>query len=576
MDGRTRLALVVAAIGLARCVIRRGWHRRLEDVKIIKTTVGQFEVATVATEEACDAALEQLQHGLEEAVIGFDCEWEANGKIAVLQLAGQRLVVIVQLAVIGRVPPSLAMLMRNSAVYKAGAAISGDRKKLRQDWHEDMSSWVCLQYVADALRLVPVKGVSLKALSEAHAGIVLPKTKRVRCSKWESNPLSAEQIEYAALDAVASRLTLLEMLRKARGNPLASYQHLANVAHRSRRKKDFIRSQDEENDTQGQGDPNTIEPNPQPAAPTRRSKKPVSDTISKPVYSNCLILAPDGEPLVCTDEKKAQWYVQSQRAVVVEKVPRLVIRLTFEPVGRNTTAEVIENICVACGAEKELKKHHVVPLSYRKQFPRHRKEHQPHDIVLCCARCAAVCKEPYRALREQLEKEHRAAKPAPHTSCARAAASALLKGAQTSSKPHPADDSAVSHCSTSRIPLARFNELLCTVRDFHPLLPHEPLTHRHVREMLKNTEPVPLSRQVVLSVLASAEGFHGKEEALTEFVKRWRRLFLHTMSPRHLPPSWSVHSVHLDERLLPENVELLYADFESRNSPSSSSGAANY
>jgi hypothetical protein len=48
---------------------------------------------------------------------------------------------------------------------------------------------------------------------------------------------------------------------------------------------------------------------------------------------------------------------------------------------------LLENICVVCGTDTNLTRHHVVPQEYRKHFALEYKASASHDIVLLCIQC---------------------------------------------------------------------------------------------------------------------------------------------------------------------------------------------
>ena len=54
----------------------------------------------------------------------------------------------------------------------------------------------------------------LQALTRAVLGCDLSKDPKIRCGDWAAAILSTEQTQYAALDAVAGRLILLQMVDK--------------------------------------------------------------------------------------------------------------------------------------------------------------------------------------------------------------------------------------------------------------------------------------------------------------------------------------------------------------------------
>ena len=137
-------------------------------------------------------------------------------------------------------------------------------------------------------------------------------------------------------------------------------------------------------------------------------------TMSKKVYENCQIQAPDGEILCFTDMRKAKWYVERKLADVITESP-FIIRLNFEPNGRgfsDVEADQIyyskekKNECVSCGSTTSYLKYHVVPLLYRQYFPKDHKSHRSHDVVLLCARCHEIANKHSDKLKYQISQEY--------------------------------------------------------------------------------------------------------------------------------------------------------------------------
>ena len=75
-----------------------------------------------------------------------------------------------------------------------------------------------LSQLALGLGLVQgLHGVGLASLSRLLLGRDLRKTHSIRCGDWRVEPLSSEQIEYAALDAVAGQQILAALFREGDG-----------------------------------------------------------------------------------------------------------------------------------------------------------------------------------------------------------------------------------------------------------------------------------------------------------------------------------------------------------------------
>src|SRR5579859_1000680 len=102
---------------------------------------------------------------------------------------------------------------------------------------------------------------------------------------------------------------------------------------------------------------------------------------------NWKVLHPSGVHMFTTNRRKAQWYLNRDKAVIVEEN---TIQLTFMPKGMGFGQDEIFgltpriNRCVVCGCEENMTRHHVVPYHYRKFMPVDYKSRNHHDVVLIC------------------------------------------------------------------------------------------------------------------------------------------------------------------------------------------------
>lgn len=177
--------------------------------------------ATVYTRSAGEAdELCASIHALGLPLIGLDIEWkvsfEANSAprpTAVLQIATPRTVYVFQLSAMrGAFPPRLQRLLEDGALVKAGNKIGNDCLKLRRDFGLRVTSLLDLGELARRALAYGDRPWSLADLCEATLSRRLPK--ELRMSDWESSPLGAQLLEYAALDAWASREVCCALLRR--------------------------------------------------------------------------------------------------------------------------------------------------------------------------------------------------------------------------------------------------------------------------------------------------------------------------------------------------------------------------
>jgi hypothetical protein len=245
--------------------------------------------------------------------------------------------------------------------------------------------------------------------------------------------------------------------------------------------------------------------------------------LKKPLYDNIVAIAPDGEPLCRCNREKADWYLARNLAELVSDEPT-VIRLKFEPKGRGHAGDQFylaekHNICVVCGTTENHTRHHIVPYCFRKYFPDKAKRHNSHDIVPMCVQCH----DQYEAFADQLKKELSQQYGVPFVGNGVVMNRDLLRV-----KRHA---SALQHCR-DRIPKERVEQLYQTLREFFQ---RDEITAKDVeqaariRPVLKTAEFTKFGEYIVKQV-----------KDLEAFVVRWRKHFINTMKPAHMPKHWKL------------------------------------
>ena len=247
----------------------------------------------------------------------------------------------------------------------------------------------------------------------------------------------------------------------------------------------------------------------------------MSKTLSSPPYGNCKVLDGDGELMFRCDDRKTNWYLQRGLARIVSENP-CTIQLMFEPKGRghigdNFFLQEKMNKCVVCGSHDHLTKHHVVPRVYRKFFSEELKSHSSYDVVVLCIKCHEAYEEHAFNLKKIIGDEfgipvHGTGGIRDERLCrVRMAANALIN-------------------HRHRMPHARIEELLDRLREHYG-------KHDITDEDLETANTVDF---------LSLEGYvyHGKYvvehlDDLEAFIKKWRKHFIDTMLPQHLPDGWN-------------------------------------
>ncbi|ELR49067.1 Exonuclease 3'-5' domain-containing protein 2 [Bos mutus] len=539
---------------------RASWEERILGAKVM----------TVSQEAEWNQIEPSLRSEIEDfPVLGIDCEWvNSEGKaspLSLLQMASPSgfcvLVRLPKLICGGKtLPKTLLDILADGTILKVGVGCSEDASKLLQDYGLVVKGCLDLRYLAMRQRNnLLSNGLSLKSLSETVLNFPLDKSLLLRCSNWDAENLTEDQVIYAARDAQISVALFLHLL----GYPfsrnstleenddhivwrkiLEKCQDVVDIPFRS---KGLSRSGEEVNGEATESQQKTrnkkskadgtMPGNQQGRDPRKHKRKPLGVGYSarkSPLYDNCFLHAPDGQPLCTCDRRKAQWYLDKGIGELVSEEP-FVVKLQFEPAGRPESPGdyylmVKENLCVVCGKKDSYIRKNVIPHEYRKHFPIEMKDHNSHDVLLLCTSCHAISNYYDNHLKQQLAREFQAPIGSeeglrlledPERRQVRSGARALL--------------------NAESLPAHRKEELLQGLREFYR-------TDRVTEEMLQeaasletrisNENYIPHGLKVV------QRHTQGGLRSLMQLESRWRQHFLDSMQPRHLPQQWSVDHNH--------------------------------
>ncbi|KFV44299.1 Exonuclease 3'-5' domain-containing protein 2 [Tyto alba] len=520
------------------------------------------DIVIVSEQEEWDRVEPLLKKDLEKwPVLGIDCEWvSVEGKanpVSLLQMASSSglctLVRLPRLVASGQtIPQTLLDIMADSAVLKVGVGCWEDACKLLHDYGLPVKGSVDLRYLAMRQRKDLLHNcLSLKSLAEKVLNCPLDKSPHVRCSNWEAEELTQDQVLYAARDAQVSVALFLHLLGFASlpavsegENSVAAWEKalgkcrgLVDIPFRGRR-----RSTGEEKSGEGCSPQKTknrkSSVNGQPSGsqqvrdPRRQKRKPLGVGYSarkSPLYDNCFLHAPDGQPLCTCDRKKAQWYLDKGIGELVSTDP-FVVKLRFEPSGRPESQvdyylTVKENLCVVCGKRESYIRKNIVPHEYRRHFPIQMKDHNSHDVLLLCTSCHAVSNYYDNHLKQQLAEEFGApigSEEGVRLAQVRSGARALL--------------------NADSLPDPRRAELLQSIKDFfnaEAVTPEMLQEAADLETRICNESYMPHGLKVVQCFAK------GGLRSLMQLERRWRQHFLDSMQPKHLPEQWSVDHNHM-------------------------------
>lgn len=487
-------------------------------------------------------------------VLGIDCEWvSVAGKkspVSLLQMASHSgfcvLVRLPQFIKSGHsVPKTFLSLLADTSILKVGVGCCEDSKKLFSDYGLSVLGLLDIRYLALKQRKdLFQNSLSLKTLSETILSFPLDKSFQLSCSNWDAEAFSHDQVLYAARDAQVSIALFLHLLGYFSPESPCSWesllekcQELVDIPFKTKSSEVSIGDINGVPRTRRLKAEEKLALISQGRDPRKNKKKPLGVGYSArkaPLYDNCFLYAPDGQPLCTCDRKKAQWYLDKGIGDLMSNDP-FIVKLRFEPSGRPESnvdyyLTVKENICVVCGKRESYIRKNIVPHEYRRHFPIQMKDHNSHDVLLLCTSCHAVSNYHDASLKQRLAEEFSAPIGCeegvrmledPVRRQVRSAARALL--------------------NASKLPEQRRNEFIKDIKNFYG---EEHLTQEKLQEAASietrifNESFVPHGVKVVQSYSK------GGLKCLMELEKRWRQHFLDSMQPKYLPPQWSVNHNH--------------------------------
>ncbi len=252
-------------------------------------------------------------------------------------------------------------------------------------------------------------------------------------------------------------------------------------------------------------------------------------TLKTPQYENCQVMSPEGRLMFRTHNRKGIWYLDRNLAKKLSDDP-LIIQLTFTPKGVGHIndpyyLQEMKNRCVVCGLEKDLTKHHIVPICYRKYFPRKLKEHTAYDVMALCEQCHFKYEIEAFKLKQEL---------------------AVKYNIPVSGEGFRKDSSLAKAQGYAKAILNHGDKIPQDCKELLSNRIKEYLGRDVKEEDLKNltkTDPYDKTKYV----------YHGERVVeqvgdVERFVFWWREHFLSTMNPKYMPNYWEVHrSIYKEE-----------------------------
>ncbi|KAE9444934.1 hypothetical protein RHGRI_010718 [Rhododendron griersonianum] len=144
-------------------------------------------------------------------LVGLDIEWRPNrasnqdNPAATLQLCVDQRCLIFQLIYSPSIPGSLINFLTNPAHTFVGVGIQEDVEKLTGDYGLTVANAVDLRVLAaDAYGTRELRNAGLTILARQVLGAEVVKPKSVTMSRWDSEFLYPNQVQYACIDAFVS------------------------------------------------------------------------------------------------------------------------------------------------------------------------------------------------------------------------------------------------------------------------------------------------------------------------------------------------------------------------------------
>ncbi|XP_061354917.1 3'-5' exonuclease-like [Gastrolobium bilobum] len=144
-------------------------------------------------------------------IVGLDVEWRPNTQrnmdnpVATLQLCVGRRCLIFQIIHAPSIPNSLMSFLRNTNHTFMGVGIHEDVEKLLVDYNLGVTNMVDLRTLAaDVYGDPEMRRTGLKTLARRVLETEVEKPERIRRGRWDNMWLTAEQVQYACVDAFLS------------------------------------------------------------------------------------------------------------------------------------------------------------------------------------------------------------------------------------------------------------------------------------------------------------------------------------------------------------------------------------
>ena len=245
--------------------------------------------------------------------------------------------------------------------------------------------------------------------------------------------------------------------------------------------------------------------------------------LSNNIYTNGIMLAPNGDIMCRCGKDRIKWYLKKGLAQLESYDPP-TIRLNFEPeaygkINDPYYLQEIKNQCVICGAVQDLSKHHVIPYCFRKFFPKEVKENSSHDILLLCRDHHNKYEKEADQLKKELARKYKCdfsgtLKIDLNLKKTKDAAIALLK-------------------KNNKMPASTIRKFKQRIKKHYKrqkFSAKDLESAAKIKYRVKNEDHLAYGEHVIRSI-----------GSLNDFMIMWRKHFVELMSPKFLPEYWDIN-----------------------------------
>lgn len=241
---------------------------------------------------------------------------------------------------------------------------------------------------------------------------------------------------------------------------------------------------------------------------------------NRKVYGNYSVYSPDGILMFRSNIKKINWYLNRNLA---ERIDDNSIKLTFEPNGLGCHGigyglDRIQNVCVVCGIDECLTKHHVVPRCYRIHFPEELKSHKFHDVLTMCLDCHYKYEEIAFLHKKKIAEDY----------------DSPINGNLIDNK-RMQKIKGLFMClfDKSNIPKSRLDQIK---EELRIELNVRKITKSLISKWINSKLDVP-----VVCTKTHGEMVIQKIDNVKDFITMWRSHFIENANPKFLPQNWSIN-----------------------------------